>query len=277
MKRGPVRPNDNSRGAGIGPKLATNTKPELPAHNHPVPGGTAGPRGWVLLFLSATLGSLAILTGVRWLAPLLQAIPAWWVLLGDLKQGRPVWGAARMLAWALLTSLVVIEISMHAPATAAPGVLRGAAYRDEMFGWIRTGIGAESDPARFIPQHALHYALVLSLSFASAGLAGLLLGTVLLNYMSFYVGSLVHAAASPTLAGLVGWPPWSILRVAGFIVGAVAAAHLLLGPVLHRAPWNSQVARRMIAASLGLVLADIAVKALLAEHWRVLLARTLGS
>ena len=62
--------------------------------------------------------------------------------------------------------------------------------------------------------------------------------------MNFYVGSLVHAAASPALAGLAGWPPWSMLRVAGFVVGAVAAAHLLLGRVLHRAPWNPRVARR---------------------------------
>lgn len=239
--------------------------------------GTDGLRGWTILFLSATLGSLAILTGVRWLAPALQAVPAWWVLLGDLKHGRPARGAARMLAWALLVSLVVIEISRQAPAAAAPGVIRGVAYRDEMFAWIRTGIGAESDPARFIPQHALHFALVLGLSFVSAGLAGLLLGTVLLNYMNFYVGSLVGAAASPALAGLIGWPPWSILRVAGFIIGAVAAAQLLLGRVLRRAPWNPRSARRMIAASLGLVLADIVVKALLAPHWRHALARALGS
>jgi hypothetical protein len=269
MKRGGIRPGDDPGGDSIAPKL--------PARDQPVPGWTDGPRGWVLLFLSATLGGLAILTGIRWLAPLLQALPAWWVLLGDLKQGHPARGAVRMLVWAALTSLVVIEVSMHAPTAAALGVWRGAAYRDEMFTWIRTGIGAESDPARFIPQHAVHYALVLGLSFSSAGLAGLLLGTVLLNYMNYYVGSLVHVAASPALASLAGWPPWSILRVAGFIAGAVAAAHLLLGRVLHRAPWSPQFARRTIVTSLGLVLADIAVKALLAERWRVLLARALGS
>lgn len=65
--------------------------------------------------------------------------------------------------------------------------------------------------------------------------------------------------------------------MAGFIVGAVAATQLLLGRVLHRAPWNPQVARRTIVAGLGLVLADIAVKALPAERRRVLLARALES
>lgn len=282
MKRRPVRSGAPPRGHGIshpptvGAASASRAGDRFAPERAEDPRSRA-PRSWVLLLLSATLGSLAILTGIRWLAPLLQALPAWWVLLRDLRQGRPARGAVHMLAWALLASLVVIEISRQAPAETAPGVFRGAAYRDEMFAWIRTGIGAESDPARFIPQHAAHYALVLGLSLASAGLAGLLLGTVLLNYMNFYVGSLVHAAASPVLASLTGWPPWSILRVAGFIVGAVAAAHLLLGRVLHRAPWNARVAGRMFAASLGLVLADIAVKALLAPHWRILLARVLGS
>jgi hypothetical protein len=240
-------------------------------------GGTGNPRGWLLVVLSATLGSLAILTPFRWLPPLLQALPAWWVLLGDLKQGRPARGAFRMLAWALLVSLTVIAISLSAPGTAERGVIRGAAYRDEMFSWIRTGIGAESDPSRFLPEHALHYAAVLGLSFATAGTAGLLLGTVLLNYMNFYVGSLIHASGTPVAAILVGWPPWSVLRVAGFILGAVAATHLVLGRVLRRVPWDPRGATRMILASLGLVLADAAVKAVLAPHWRILLARALGN
>jgi hypothetical protein len=250
--------------------------PRLPGGGHHGPAETNGPRGWILLLLAASLGSLSILTGSRWLPPLLQAIPAWWVLLGDLRQGRPVRGAVRMLAWAVLASLTVIGISIHAPAAAEHSILRGAAYREEMFAWIRTGVGAESDPRRFIPQHALHYALVLGLSFASAGLAGLLLGTALLNYMNFYVGSLISAAASPQTAILLGWPPWSVLLVVGFILGAVAAAHLLLGRVLRRAPWNPHGARRMLMASLGLVLADITVKALLAPYWRVLLGRALA-
>ncbi len=239
--------------------------------------GTDGPLGWTVLLLCATLGSLAILTGIPWLAPLLQALPAWWVLLGDLRRGRPARGAARMLVWALVASITVIEISMRNPESAAIGVFRGAAYRDEMFAWIRTGVGAESDPRQFIPQHALHFALVLGLSFVSAGLAGLLLGTLLLNYMNYYVGALVHAAASPALASLAGWPPWSVLRVIGFVFGAVAAAHLLLGRVLRRTPWDPAAARRLIGLCTGLVLADIAIKAVLAPWWRSLLARALGT
>lgn len=249
----------------------------LPAHGNRGLAGTTGSRGWLLVILSATLGSLAILTPVRWLAPPLQALPAWWVLLGDLKRGHPVRGAARMLIWALLMSLTVIALSLFAPEAAEQGVIRGAAYREEMFSWIRTGVGAESDPSRFLPQHALHYAAVLGLSFASAGMAGLLLGTVLLNYMNFYVGSLVHEAVSPGTAILIGWPPWSVLRVAGFILGAVAAADLLLGRALRGAPWDPRVAGRMLLASLGFVLADVTVKAVLAPHWRILLARALGS
>lgn len=208
--------------------------------------------------------------------PALQAIPAWFVLFHALRRGNPWRATGLMLVWSIAVSVVVIGITRLDPPAAAAGILRGAEYRDEMFAWIRTGVGAESDPALFVPQHLRHYSLTMAASFATCGLAGLGFGAVLLNYMNFYVGALVDQARDPVMASLIGWPVWSMLRVAGFVIGAIAAAHLLHGRVLRRGPWDGRVARGMFLASAGLVVADMLVKAWLAPHWCVWLRRALG-
>jgi len=208
--------------------------------------------------------------------PFVQAIPAWFVLFDALRRGRPWRAAGLMLVWSVAISVVVIGITRLDPPAAAAGILRGAEYRDEMFAWIRTGQGAESDPSLFVPQHLRHYGLTMAASFATCGLAGLGFGAVLLNYMNFYVGALVAQAGDPLTASLIGWPVWSMLRVAGFVIGAIAAAHLLYGRVLRRGPWEGPIARRMFLASAGLVVADMLVKAWLAPHWCIWLRRALG-
>jgi hypothetical protein len=235
-----------------------------------------GRRAWILLLLFAVGGSLTLFVGCRWLLPLAQAIPAWLVLVDALRRGRPWRGVALMLFWAACASVVTIELSLYAPAAAEKAILRGATYREEMFTWIRTGVGTEGDFTRFFPEHMQHYGLTLGLSFASAGLLGLSLGAVLLNYMNFYVAELVRASASPTLASLIGWPIWSCLRVIGFVLGAIAAAHFPLGRLLRRAPWDRRTALMMLGASLAFVAADLAVKALLGPFWRQWLLGALG-
>ncbi len=236
---------------------------------------TAGFRVWIWLLLSAAAGSAAIFLRVPMIVPLVQAALVWPVLWIDLRKGRPGAAVGHMLAWAVMVSIIVIEISIHSPQAAAEGVLAGSSYRDEMFRFIRTGRGPEGDPGQFIPQHILHYALTLGASLISVGFAGLAMGCVLLNYMNFYVGALVLEGSRPVLGSLFGWPVWSILRVIGFVCGSIAAADFFLARILGRAPWNPADVRRLFLWSVGLFLADIVLKALLAEQWRGVLERAL--
>ncbi len=236
---------------------------------------TAGLRVWIWLALSAAGGGAAIFLRLPILVPVIQAALVWPVLWIDLRRGRPGTAVGHMLAWALMASIVVIEISIHAPEAAAEGILAGSSYRDEMFRFIRTGRGPEGEPSEFIQQHFLHYALTLVASLMTVGFAGLALGCVLLNYMNFYVGTLVLEGARPVLGTLFGWPVWSILRVIGFVCGSIAAADFLLARILRRAPWNPENVRRLFLWSIGLFLADIVLKAVLAEHWRGVLERAL--
>jgi hypothetical protein len=188
----------------------------------------------------------------------------------DIAAGRPASAARRTLVWALLLSALTIAAVCAFPERMESRVLHGPSYREEMFRWIDTGIGKESDPGRFIPEHIAHLALLLVLSFATGGAAGLLLGAVLLNYMNFYVASLVLTSNRPLLTLGVGWPVWSVVRVVGFIFAACAVA----APFYDRFRGVAPALRRngrLLAAGLALAALDIVLKTVLAEPWRRLL------
>lgn len=231
-------------------------------------------RPWLYLLLSSFAGTFLLFTRLPWLVVPVQALLPWLVLGQDLREGRPWRGARHMLGWALFTSIWTIAFTQLFPEAAAASIVRGPGYREEMFTFIRTGAGPEGDPRLFVPEHVLHYAGTMVLSFLTAGFAGLALGVVLMNYMNFYVGELVRVGARPAVGLLFGWPVWSVLRVIGFVFGAVALAHLFTSRVLRRTPYD-RAANRLLLLSVGLVLADMVVKAFLAPAWRTLLRRAL--
>lgn len=182
------------------------------------------------------------------------------------------------LLWAASLSASVIALTARRPDAMEPVVLNGAAYRDEMFGFIRTGQGRESDPARFLPQHLLHLGAFCLLAFLSAGLLGIALGAVLVGFMSFYVGSLAAAGGSPALAFALGWPPWAILRVVAFVLLGVALAEPLLLAArsrVHPAAVGASTRRPWYLIATALLVADAILKYLLAPGWGTLLRRCL--
>ncbi len=237
----------------------------------------SGIGAWIWLLLAAAAGSALVFTGLCWLLPAGQAFLAWPVLWQDLRRGRLGSATSHMLVWAFFASVIVIEISVHFPRAAEAGILNSTAYREEMFRWIRTGVGMEGTPSQFVPQQIFHYLLTLGLSALTLGFGGLLLGAILLNYMNYYVGSLIREAAHPALASVTGWPIWPIVRVAAFVIGALAAATILPGRVLGRIPWNPRAVRRALLLSFVLFLLDMLIKAALAPAWRRILEKALGS
>jgi hypothetical protein len=238
-----------------------------------------------LLFLAAATGLTAFL-GIRLgspiLLPILMTFPVAILFLDRIRRERLAAALWLSLAWALFSSVAIILLTQVDPTGTERAILRGAPYREEMFAWIRTGIGAEGDPRRFLPEHALHYGVFLVVSALTFGMAGLLLGSVLLNYMSFYVGSLFLAdgsGANSLTLSLMGWPVWSIARVVGFVAGGVAMAWLsrTIFERLRDRPaiWPGRAAH-YLSLSLALVILDALLKALLAPHWRETLARVIG-
>ncbi|MGK7948525.1 MAG: hypothetical protein AB4368_06900 [Xenococcaceae cyanobacterium] len=178
-----------------------------------------------------------------------------------------------VLWWAICQSFIVAIATILAPERANVVVLHGAVYTENMLHWIRTGEGAEGSPQLFLPIHLQEYALFSTLSLLTFGSAALILGTYLLNYMNFYVGQLVYQSSYPWLAALIGWPPWSILRVVGYISTGLAltALALKLGHHFSRKFPQLDFPRQYFLMGLGLLLGDLLVKAILAPIWQQLL------
>jgi hypothetical protein len=222
---------------------------------------------WLVLVVATPLLTLlGYFLKTPLLLPLLQVLPAYPLLVHDLRREQRTIAVLRILLWAALIAVSMEMLALESPTRGEVSVLHGKDYRDEMLGWIRTGVGKESSPASFIPEHLLHLGLFVFLSLASGGFLSLILGAVLMNYMSFYVGSLLGIAQTPAKVLLYGWPPWAVLRVVSFVILGV----VLSGPLLKRLGWapfdRTRVRGWIIAAAIGLVL-DVTLKTLLAPHW----------
>jgi hypothetical protein len=234
-------------------------------------------RARLLLAATPLVPFVVLVPGGRWLLPVVAPLTlyVWFarrVRLGDYL------GAWKIgMLWAGLLSLGVVALVYLLPGTAEAGILHGEPYRREMFGWIETGIGKENTPSLFIPEHLLHLGLFVLLTWASGGSLGLVLGAALVAYMSYFVGSyaaalepfLLRYAAGPVLA----WVPWSVLRVAAFVLlGAVFSR-----PLLVRRPWPFERREaQLLALALSGIVGDIVIKAFAAPAYGLFLRGLAG-
>jgi hypothetical protein len=226
-----------------------------------------------LLPLTLFLPLLAAVPGGRWALPLVAPLTLW-PAFRERVRARDYLGAWVLgMAWACLLSAGVVLLVLWWPEAARAGILHGEDYRREMFGWIATGAAPENDPRAFIPQHLLHLGVFLLLTWASGGYLGLVLGALLVAYMSYFVGSYAAASGHPLLGSMAAWVPWSVVRVCAFVLlGALFAR-----PLLARRAWPfERWEARLMALALAGVLVDLLVKSFFAPSYGVFLRQLAG-
>jgi hypothetical protein len=196
-------------------------------------------------------------------------------MVAALRRGRVRLAVGRMLAWALALGVCATLLSYWQPWRTDVFFIRGASYRSEMFAWVLTGRGVESDPARFIPQHAMHTALFVACGLLTGGIVAMAMGAVLMNYMGHYVGALAAASVHPVEVMILGWHPWAVIRIVSFVtIGVVIAGPLLARVGGFRFDWRS--ARPLLAWAVVGLLADVVLKWTLAPTWQKILLRVVG-
>ena len=230
-------------------------------------------RGLLPILIPGLLAPLAafaaIATGMRWPLPVLETFAVYPSFAFFVTRGRRAAAVGATLLWAFGLAATVIFAAARDPVRVGAAVPRGPEYRDEMFSYVATGHGQETDPSRFLPRHALDLALFVALSLITGGLLGLVMGGVLVGYMSYYVGSLA-AGGAPLRAALLGWPPWAILRVVAFVLIGVVAARPLLARLARRdVPATGE--RRLLVAAAVLLVLDVVLKTVLAAGWAAIL------
>jgi hypothetical protein len=207
--------------------------------------------------------------------PLLQVAVSYPVMFTLIANRRRKRAFGTMLFWAVCMAVIVIWAVIHYPDRAVDSIFHGKAYVAEMFRWIRTGIGAESDPMQFVPQHLLHFALFCVLSLFTASIGSLLMGAVLMNYMSFYAGNVIAAAHFQPLAIVMAWHVWAIVRVASFVILGVILAEPGVCR-LAKVDYDYEGARPYFWAALTGLGIDIALKGFLAPWWSITLRRLIS-
>jgi hypothetical protein len=225
-------------------------------------------RALALLFLATAVSyPIGLATGSRWLLPALNMAPAYFVMVLRLHAGDRAGALRLMLFWAFALAVSGTVLFSVWPQDPGPQILNGAAYRDEMFRWIRTGAGSEGDLTLFLPQHLLHLLAFVALCLATGSVVSIFMGAVLMNYMSYYVASLARAGTPEWAVVFLGWQPWALVRVAAFCALGTVLAEPLLSRVWRYDYGGLKTARRVVAWSALGILADWTLKAVLAPSW----------
>lgn len=234
--------------------------------------------------LTAASYAVGWLFSIPVLVPILNTAASYPFMVLALRRGELRLAIVRMLLWALTMGVCATLLSYARPAETDRLFLRGASYRVEMHTWVMTGRGAESTPSVFIPQQIGHAALFAGLAFLTGGLIAMPLGAVLMNYMGHYVGTLAAIGRQPLALMILGWHPWSVIRIVSFVViGVVLSAPLVVRLAHHErkvrarsefvegAPPELVEGRAYLAWAIAGLVADIVLKALLAPAWQRLL------
>ena len=231
--------------------------------------------GFAIVAATAFSYAVAWIIGIPLLVPVLNTIASFPFMVQALRSGRLRLAVARMLVWALALGVCATLLSYWQPWRTETLFLRGASYRAEMFAWVMSGRGAESDPARFLPLHLRDAVMFVALALASGGVLAMMMGAALMNYMGHYVGALAAASARPALTMILGWHPWAVVRIVSFVtLGVVLAAPLWSRILGFRFDWRA--ARPLMGYAAAGLLVDVVMKWLLAPAWQKLLLRVAG-
>ena len=227
--------------------------------------------GWVLVALSPLAAVIGFAVGSRLLLPILCAAPAYAAMLVLLFTRTRSEAIAAMLLWAALHGAIMTVLCTARPERASAIIVHGPAYWQEMSLWVESGRGRESEPSRFLPQHLMHAAAFVGLSLATASALSIAFGGLLMNYMAYYVAHVgIETPSHPTLAAIIAWHPWSIVRIASYVILGVCFAEPLLTR-LRGAPVDPQPVRPWVIAGLSGLALDVGLKLILAPHWPALL------
>jgi hypothetical protein len=233
----------------------------------------SSPLLYVYLFAGTIVATAAgFFTENKILLPVLQIAVAYPVLYSLLTRELQKRAIVTMLFWALCLATIVVTASLYYREPAAKSIFYGTEYVDEMFHWIKTGEGAEGNPVRFVPVHLLHFVIFAALSLLTASLLSLLMGAVLMNYMSFYVASVITTSDGEWTAVLMAWHPWSAIRVASFVILGVILAEPLLCKIQKRDYEYLRIRRYFWLGVHGLAI-DVVMKSFLAPWWGITLRK----
>jgi len=230
----------------------------------------------MILLLILLPYSITFFIGNPYIIPLSTSVPASIILFRHLRNSKPQIAILDMLLYVFWLTVIGIFIMYFRFDRAGWAIIHGEEYIAEMSPWLRGDVAKESNPALFIPEHLNHMAIVAVSSLISCGFLALLFGTILMNYMNYYVVWLMRMSTKPFLLAIIGWHPWSVLRVISFIILGCALAMPLTSKIGKKQKLDYRKLFWMIGIAITLEAVDIILKATIGSSWRSLIVNNLS-
>lgn len=204
-----------------------------------------------------------------YMVPIVCVLPAYPIMAMRLMNKDRFGAIIYMLLWALILGVSMTLFIYKMPDVATIHILNGEKYKSEMIEWVLTGTGKESNPYQFIPHHIFEFVIFIFFSLISGSSLSIILGAFLMNYMAYYVANLSITGKSIWLL-LLGWHPWSILRIIAYIILGVILSEPLLSKILHY-EYDFKLTTKYTMIAFILWLSDLTIKILLAPTWQKIL------
>jgi len=216
-----------------------------------------------ILILDPLLVLLSIQIRKKWFLPIITAALVYPGFLFELQKST-MRAFAIVVFWTVVQTSTVLYLARKRSTQMNQAIWRAEEYSKSMFQWIETGVLPEGSTAQVILFHLKQTILYCILALVSANFLSLMLGSALLNYMNFYVAQFTLSSRNHAKALLLGWNPWSILRVVSFLwLGVVLSI-----PVLFKISWIRQHFHfwLLIPGLVGAI-GDVILKIALGKSW----------
>jgi|GEM_PF-3269026 len=175
-----------------------------------------------------------------------------------------------LFLWTVLLSVLILGLCRREPERMQRLIWRSSEYTSGMFRWIETGQLPEGSLKQVLFYHLKQTLVYCLIAVLSANFLALVLGSALLNHMNYYVARLAGKSSKPFRAFIMGWNPWSLVRVISFLWLGIAVSAPSLS-LLFAIPWRFSFA--LVAPALAGILADFLLKLILAPVWSAKLRR----
>jgi hypothetical protein len=173
-------------------------------------------------------------------------------------------GFLLLLLWTVMLSVLILWFSWREPERMELLIWRSREYTSGMFRWIASGKLPEGSPKNVVFFHIKQTLLYCVIALLSANFLALLLGSALLNYMNYYVARLARSSSNSSRALIMGWNPWSVVRVLSFLWLGMVVSTPSLG-LLFAIPWRLSVP--LVIPGVAGILVDLAFKLTLSPIW----------
>ncbi|MEZ4768442.1 MAG: hypothetical protein R2844_08445 [Caldilineales bacterium] len=237
---------------------------------------------WIVfpvIALGVVIGTVfPVLLSQQLCLPVLSTLVIFPLFVWAVRTGRSRRAVTLTLFWAFCLAVAMLALGIVLSGQAEATVQGVVEYRSQFIRWMADATPVTAAPAQDWLGQVRDLVIFAVASAITAGLGGLFLLAMAINIVSVNAAGLVNEATRPVQTLLFGWPVWSIARLVGSVLIAVALAEPLASGRLQTdalRAWFHARRRLLLYGLIALVVAAL-LQLLLSPVYRSVLEAGLG-